>query len=73
MPEITIRNRPLRELQIVVNIIPSLLKALPIMVAWIVLLRFAIGAIKSWRQPMGGQEMAYALAGIAAFLWAIGR
>lgn len=63
----------MRELQTVLNILPGLLKALPILVAWLVLLRFAIGQIKSWRAPLSAQEMAYALAGLAAFLWAVGR
>jgi hypothetical protein len=53
--------------------LPSLIKALPVLVAWLVLLRFAIGAIKAWRSPLAAQEMAYALIGIAAFLWAVGR
>jgi hypothetical protein len=63
----------LRELQAVLTMLPGLIKALPILVAYLVVVRFAIGQITGWRQPVAGQEMAYALAGIAAFLWAIGR
>ena len=63
----------MRELQSVLNILPSLLKALPLLVAYLVLIRFAIGTAKSWREKMPAQELAYALIGLAAILWAFGK
>lgn len=66
-------SHPLRELQSVVNLIPGLIKALPILAAYLLLLRFVIAQVKAWKQPIAGQELAYALIGIAAILWAIGR
>ena len=63
----------MRELQSLINMLPGLIKALPILVAWLVLIRFAVGTIKDWRAPMAAQEIAYALIGLAAFLWAIAR
>ena len=64
---------PLRELQSIVNLLPGLIKALPILAAYLLLLRFTIGQVKSWRSPVAGQELAYALIGLAAILWALGR
>lgn len=60
-------------MQSIVNLLPGLIKALPILAAYLLLLRFTIGQIKHWKAPVAGQEMAYALIGLAAFLWAIGR
>jgi hypothetical protein len=60
-------------LQSIVNLLPSLIKALPILAAYLVVLRFAIGQVRSWKQPVAGQELAYALIGLAAILWALGR
>ncbi len=53
--------------------LPGLIKALPILAAYLVVLRFAIGQVKGWKQPVAGQELAYALIGLAAILWALGR
>lgn len=63
----------MRELQGLLNLLPGLLKALPLIAAYLVVLRFAIGQIRGWKSPVSGQEMAYALIGLAALLWAVGR
>lgn len=60
-------------MQSIVNLLPGLIKALPILAAYLLLLRYTIGQVKHWKQPVAGQELAYALIGLAAFLWAIGR
>lgn len=72
-PKITIGAAHLRELQSVLNLLPGLIKALPILAAYLILLRFVIGQIRHWKQPVAGQELAYALIGLAAILWALGR
>lgn len=70
-PKITHGDTPLRDLQVVLSMLPSLIKALPILAAYLVVLRFAIGQIRGWKSPVAGQEMAYALIGLAAFLWVL--
>ena len=49
------------------------MRELQSLINMLVLIRFAVGTIKDWRAPMAAQEMAYALIGLAAFLWAIAR
>jgi hypothetical protein len=39
----------------------------------LVVLRFTIGQVKGWKHPVAGQELAYALIGLAAFLWVLGK
>jgi hypothetical protein len=76
-PALTVPKPPepttLRELQLVLNALPSLIKALPILAAYLVVMRFSIGQVRAWKQPVAGQELAYALVGLAAILWALGR
>lgn len=68
----------MRELEAILRTItsslPALIKALPVLAAYVVLFKFALAQIRDWRgNAVGGQELAYVLIGLSAILWALGR
>lgn len=68
----------MRELEAILRTItaslPALIKALPVLAAYIVIFKFTLGQIRDWRgKGMAGQEMCYVLVGLAAILWGLGR
>lgn len=63
----------MRELQSVLNMLPALIKALPIFAAYLIVLKFTIASVKSWRAPVSYMELGAGLAGLAAFLYVLGK
>lgn len=69
----------MRELQSALNIIFWLAKAIPITTAYILILRHLYSRVSDWkgsdaaRDLASAQALAYALIGLAALLWAVGR
>ncbi len=63
----------MRELQQVLSSLPALLKALPVLVAYIILLKIALAHIRDWHGAVQGQDAAYTLAGLSAIIWALSR
>lgn len=51
------------------GIVTSLVKALPVLLAYLVIIQLAVARFKAWRSPITPIDAAYTLVAVAAFAY----
>ena len=59
------------ELNQVIGMVPNLIRALPVLIAYLVIAKLAYSHIKSWKSPTAPTEAAYTMIALAAFAYVV--
>ena len=61
----------MNELNQIIGMVPNILRALPTLLAYIVIVKLAYAHIMGWRNQISAVDAAYTLVALAAFSYAV--